>query len=476
MKSFSRIAAVLLLTLGLSGEGFAQQPVYDLATCIDMAVQNNIGLKVAKLGISMQENNLWQARTAMLPTLNANASHGYNWGQTIDLYTNQFASERVQTNNFYLQSGVTLFNGFRLLNLAAQQHATLMAKRYECDKTLNDIILNVATAYLQVLYSSEQLAVAKGQLTITLQQVKRMSQMVEEGMRPKGELLTLEAQLASEEASVVRAENTLDMAYLTLSQLMNIQQGTSFSVMKPAESEGSVSETVLLSPVEIFNYANDHLPQLKSAEMGVKGADAGLKAAQGGVWPSLHLSASMGTGFSGARKDYSYTLAGFQPNGMFTSGLDTVYAPVLDVNESLRPFGKQLNDNFNQSVALYLTIPLFNNLQTHTAVKNAELTLANARYNLEMQQQQLMQEIQQAHADAAGALKSWEAAKKSWEALKESFLYAEERYNVGMISSLEFNEAKNRLMATESQMIGARYEYIFKTKLLDFYMGKEISL
>ncbi len=455
---------------------YGQTPVYDLSACIDLAIGNNIGLKVARLGVEMQKNSMQQARAAMLPTLNANASHGYNWGQTVDLYTNQFASERVQTNNFYVQSGVTIFNGFRLLNIAAQQHAGLTAKRLDCDKATNDIMLNVATAYLQVLYNTEQLAVAEGQRTITQQQVARIEQLVESGMRPRGELLTLEAQLASEEANVVRAENQLAMSYLILSQLLNLDPGTEFLVMKPESTGKEPTETLLLSPVDIYKYANDHLPQIQSAEMQVKMADLGLKAARGGMWPSLHLTASMGTGFSGARKDYTYSIAGFEPNGMFTSGFDTVYAPVLDVQEALRPFGKQLNDNFNQSVAVYLTVPLFNGLQNQTSIKNAELSLANARFNSELQQQQLFQEIQQAHADAAAALKTYLAAKKSWEALKESFLYAEERFNVGMVGSLEFNEAKNRLMAAEAQMLGARYEYIFKTSLLDFYMGKEITL
>lgn len=455
---------------------FGQTPVYDLSTCIDLAVQNNIGLKVARLGVEMQKNNMQQARAAMLPTLNANASHGYNWGQTVDLYTNQFASERVQTNNFYVQSGVTLFNGFRLLNIAAQQHAGLTAKRLDCDKAANDIMLNVATAYLQVLYNTEQLAVAEGQCSITRQQVNRIKQLVETGMRPKGELLTLEAQLASEEANVVRAENLLSMSYLILSQLLNLDPGTTFLVMKPESTGNEPNENMLLSPVEIFRYANDHLPQVQSAELQVRMADLGLKAAKGGVWPSLHLNASMGTGFSGARKDYTYSVAGFEPNGMFTSGFDTVYAPVLDVQEALRPFGKQLNDNFNQSVAVYLTVPIFNGLQNQTSIRNAELNLANARFNRELQQQQLLQEIQQAHADAGAALKTYMAARKSWEALKESFSYAEERFNVGMVSSLEFNEAKNRLMASEAQMLAARYEYIFKTSLLNFYMGKDITL
>jgi outer membrane protein len=452
----------------------AQQNVYDLRKCVDLAVENNISLKMSKLGVEMQRNNYTQSRASLLPTFNANASHGYNWGQTVDLYTNQFASERVQTNNFYIQSGVTVFNGFRLLNLVNQQSLELRAKMYDCDKTRNDIMLNVATAYLQVLYCTEQLNIAQGQSDITKQQISRMEQFVDNGLRSKDELLLLEAQLASEMVTTVKAKSALDIANLTLSQIMNIPDETDFVIVKPDLGSPESTPVMLMDPQDIFLYANDHLPQIKSAEVMVKSSEAGLKAAKGAVYPSLHLSASMGTGFSGARKDYNYTLSGFEPNGMFTSSLDTVYAPVFDVSEKLRPFGDQINDNFNQSVALYLTIPLFNGLQTRTSVKNAELMAMNAQYSLELQKQQLMQEIQQAHADAAAALTSYLATKKSFEAMKESFSYAEEKYNIGLMSSTDYHDAKNRLMSAESQMLVARFELVFKSKLLDFYMGREI--
>ncbi|MFO7721771.1 MAG: TolC family protein, partial [Bacteroidales bacterium] len=444
--------------------------------CIEEAVNNNTSLKISRLNVEMQRNTLQQAKASMLPTLTANASHGYNWGQTIDLYTNQFASERVQTNNFYLQTGVTLFNGFRLLNMATQQHLNLMARQLDSDQALNDIMLNVATAYMQVLYSTEQLNVADGQLGITQQQLTRTRQLVEGGMLARGELLALEAQVAAEEVNVVRAENALDLAYLTLSQVMNLPAGSAFQIAIPGLDSLEISQTLLLTPIQIYHTALGIQPRIKASEVMVAGADAGVKAARGGALPTLFLSGSLGTGFSGARKDYTPTFSGFAPNGMFTSSFDTVYAPEFTITETLRPFGNQINDNFNQSVALYLSIPIFSGLQNHTAIKNARLSLANARYNLEIQQQQLFQEIQQAHADANAAMKNYLAAKKSLDALNESFLYASERFSVGMINSLEYNDAKNRLMAAEAQMLGARYEYIFKTRLLDFFMGKEITL
>jgi outer membrane protein len=454
----------------------AQTPVYNLQQCIDLAVNNNVSLKISRLSVEMQQGVLHQTKASMLPTLSGNASHGYNWGQTIDLYTNQFASERVQSNNFYLQSGVTVFNGFRLLNMAAQQQKTLMARKYDTDKALNDIMVNVATAYLQVLYSLEQTNISEGQLAITQMQLARTAQLVEGGMLARGDLLAIEAQLAAEEVNLIRARNAQDMAYLTLAQMMNVPPGSVFAIETPDLEKIEISQTLLLDPMQILSFALDNQPQVKSAELMVESAESGVKAAKGAALPGIFLSASLGTGYSGARKSYEYSYAGYKPNGMITSGFDTVFAPEFDITESLIPFRKQVNDNFNQSVSVYLTIPIFNGLQNATAIKNAQISLASSKYTLELEKQQLYQEIQQAHADASAALKNYQATRKSMSALKESFLYATERFNVGMINSLEYNDAKNRLIAAEAQMLSARYEVVFKTRLLEFYMGKEIHL
>lgn len=476
-RNLSLFIWIILISIMITNvPGNAQTPVYNLKQCIDLAVSNNISLKISRLNVEMQQGVLQQTKASMFPTLSGNASHGYNWGQTIDLYTNQFASERVQSNNFYLQSGVTVFNGFRLLNLASQQQKILMARKYDTDKVLNDIMVNVATAYLQVLYSLEQTNISEGQLAITQMQLARTVQLVEGGMLARGDLLAIEAQLAAEEVNLIRARNAQQMAYLTLAQMMNVAPGSEFAIETPDLEKIEMSQTLLLDPLQILSFALDNQPQVKSAELMVGSAESGIKAARGAALPAIFLSASLGTGYSGARKAYTYSYAGYKPNGMITSGFDTVFAPEFNVSESLIPFGKQINDNFNQSVSVYLTIPIFNGLQNATGIKNAQISLASSKYTLELEKQQLFQEIQQAHADASAAMKNYQATQKSMSALKEAFLYATERFNVGMINSLEYNDAKNRLIAAEAQMLSARYEVVFKTRLLEFYMGKEIHL
>lgn len=475
-KALLSILIISLTVLNPLINLYGQVAVYDLTKCIETAISNNISYKISNLDVEMQRHALTQSRASILPSLSVNASHGYNWGQTVDLYTNEFATERVQTNNFYIQSGFTLFNGFRLLNTVRQQHLNLMARKLDGDNTLNEIILNVSTAYMQVLYSYEQLSVSKGQVDITRQQAEQTRTMVEGGMMARGEILSIEAQLAAEEVNLVRSQNSLDMALLALSQIMNMPPGKEFEIFIPNIEDVEISGSLLLNPQHIYNMALEIQPDIKSAEINVNSAETGVQIAKGSILPSLYISASIGTGFSGARKDYSQIFAGYQPTGMFTSAFDTVYAPVFSVSESLRPFGTQLNDNFNQTVAIYLSIPIFNGLQTNTDIRRSKIAFEHAKYNLDLTKQKLLQEITQAHADAVAAFKNYEAAKKSVTALEESFKYTSEKFNIGMINSLEYNDSKNRLTAAESQMLGARYEYIFKTKLLDFYMGKDIEL
>jgi outer membrane protein len=466
-----------IFVLGLFFSANAQMKVWSLEECVQYALENNLSIMMQELNVELEKANLRQSKAMMLPDLNANATHGYNWGQTVDLYTNQFATERVQTNNFYLQTRVTLFNGFRLLNTVRQGSLSLMASKYNTDKMRNDIILNIVTAYMQVLFTYEQLKVSEGQVNLSKQQLSRTEEMVEAGAMPKGDLLSMEAQLASEELALISVENSLESAYLTLAQLMDLESDSAFTIAFPEIEPDQDSQSLMVPLNQIYNFAIENQPQIKSAELQLQSAETGIKIAKAGAWPSLILSGSLGTGYSGARKDYSDPVfTGFEPSGLFTGMGDTVFAPEFDYTEKVRPFGTQIDDNFNRSLSVYLTIPLFNGLQNHTQVQRARIARENAAYNLEIEKQFLMKDIQQAYADAKSAFKKYQAAEKSLKALKESFQYASEKFNLGMLNSVELNDAKNLLAQGESDLISAKYEYIFKTKILDFYLGKPIRL
>ncbi len=454
------------------------QENWSLERCITYAYDNNIYLKQQELSVEIAEVDLSQSKAAMYPNLNVSASHAYNYGQTIDLYTNTFATERVQSNNFYISSSITVFNGFQLLNQVRQNQLSLKASRYDLDKLKDDIALQIATAYLNILYNREYLEVARGQQEITKQQVNRTSRMVEAGTLAKGNLLTLEAQLANEELQLVNAHNQLDLAKLTLAQMLDLPDAGKFDIEDPNVSirEG---EGLLNTPQQVYALAVQNLPEIKSAELSVDISEKTLAIARGASAPSLSLNGSYGTGYSGASQE----LTGFSLNGeVDTIGytLDGsnawVGTPGYELEYDVIPFWEQIDDNLNQSVGLYLNIPIFNGMATRATINKAKLNMKNAAYNLELAKNDLYKTIQQAHADANAALNEYSATQKSLEAQKESFKYAEQKFNVGLISTTEYNEAKNMLITAESELLQAKYNYIFKKTVLDFYMGKPLKL
>ncbi|MCF8297763.1 MAG: TolC family protein [Saprospiraceae bacterium] len=451
------------------------QKIWSLRDCIDYALENNIQIKQQLLNVELNEANLLQNRANLLPNLNAGGTHVYNYGSTIDRFAGTFTTERIRSNNFYIQSQVTLFNGFQLLNAVKQNQFNLMSSKYNVDKVKDDMALAIATAYLQILYNIEMYDIAQGQLEITLQQVERTKKLVEAGTMAKGGLLTIEAQAASEELNVVNAKNQLDISYLTLIQLLDLNASESFEIEKPELSISSETPAIL-RPDQIFEFAVNNQPGIKSAEFQIKSSEKGLDIAKGSRSPSLSISGSYGTGYSGANQIGKDLVNSVVPIG-YTSGFDTVYGLYSQYSSyETKSFSNQLDDNSNYSVGLYLNIPIFNGFATKTSVTRAKIGIQNSEYNLQLQKNQLLKTIQQAHADAAAALNSFTATQKSVSALAESFKYTEQKFNVGMVNSVEYNDAKNKLITAKSQLLQAKYEYIFRTKVLDFYMGKPLNL
>lgn len=451
------------------------QAGWTLEDCIYHALENNIQIKQQKLGVEVARENLIQSRAGRFPSLNANAAHGYNFGRTVDPFTNEFATESVRSNNFSISSGMTLFGGFQIHNSILQQELELEANRFDVATMENDISLAVASAYLQILFSLELAEVAANQLEITQQQVARTSQLVEAGTLPRGSLYTVQAQAAGEELQLVNAQNQLDIAYLNLAQLLDLSNDESFQIAVP-EVTIEPGDDLSLSPMQVYQTAVVRQPDVKASEIRVSSAEKGLLIAKGARSPMLSLRGSYGTGYSGASREVVETIVG-EPRqiGLTETGVP-VFAPSIDVETRIKPFGDQLNDNLNRSLSIFLTIPIFNSFQTRSAIGRSRISLDNARLGHQLVRDQLFKTIQQAHADAQAALKRYTATETNVTALEESFRYTEQRFNVGMVNSLEYNDAKNRLTAAQSELLQAKYEYVFRVKVLDFYLGNPITI
>ena len=460
------------------------QEVWTLEKCVEYALTNNIQVKQQLLQVKGQQASLQQDKLSILPSLNAGASHGYNFGQTVDRYTNEFATDRVQTDNFYLGSSVTLFDGFQKINQVKQRKLDLEASQFDTDKFMDDISLAIATGYLQILFYKELLITAESQLASTELQSKRLKNLVDAGAVAQGDYFTLEAQKSAENSQVVSARNNLDIAYLTLSQMLDLPTTEGFVIESP-DLEMSLQPT-LVSPDQIYGYALETQPSVKSAESRVKSSEVGLSLAQGMQSPSLILQGSLASGYSGAAqilKSYTPYIpdvnttapVGFIPDANGQPAQQVWTFAGTSVYET-KPFNDQFNDNFNKSVALNLNVPIFNGWATRTAISKAKINVENQKYNLELTKLELRKTIQQAYADAKAALNNYEATTIGVNAARESFRYADQKFEVGALNSVDYNNSKKDLEKAESDQLRAKYEFIFKSTVLDFYMGKPLSL
>lgn len=468
---------ILFFSFLLSVQLQAQEnKIWSLEECINYALENNIDVKKQSLNINLQEEELLQSKLGILPNVNGFVSHGYNWGQRVDPFTNEFATDRVRSNNLFLSADVNLFSGLQQLNTIKRNRLNLLASQYDVDYYRDEISITVATQYLNTLFYIEVVEIAKNQLDITNQQVDRTSKLVEAGTLAKGDLLTIEAQQASEEYSIITAENDLKLSYLTLAQLLELDTPEGFEIEKP--ELGLINQPDILSPNQIYTTAVENRPEIKSAEYRVESSESDLSIARGNFYPRLTLNGSWGSGYSGANQvgqnPFTYT----EQIAQTASGEAVFPLQPYTGYESYttKAFNDQFQDNKNTSAALNLSIPIFNGWTARSNVARAKIGIQNANLDLELQKNNLNKTIQQAYNDALAANNQHQAAEKKVNATSESFKYAEQKFNVGLINSVEYNDAKKEYNNALSQLIQAKYDFVFRNTIIDFYLGKPLTL
>jgi outer membrane protein len=450
---------------------------WTLEECINYALSNNIDIKKQVLSVENQNDQLLQSKLGVLPSLNAGATHGYNWGNTVDRYTNQFATTRVQSNNFYLGTQFNLFQGLQQINRINKNKLDWMATQYDLDLLMDNISIAVAGFYLDILYNQEIYRVAGDQLDVTKLQVNRMQKMVDAGTLARGDLLTLEAQAATEESQLVQAENNLVLSYLSLQQLIDLPVTDSFRVETPVLKQIEAPQ-VVLTPQDVYQTALTKRPEIKSAEYRVQSAEKGISYAYGYLSPILSFNGSWATGYSGAAKTGSEPIQQLYENaGYVQSTLEPItLVQTVDSKYTVIPFNNQLHDNQNKSLSLTLQIPIYNGWQAQTAISQAKIMKEEADLTLQKAKLDLNQTIQKSYADAVAALKNYNASEKKLQAQKEAFKYAEQKLGVGLVTTVQYNDTKKELTKAESEMLQAKYRFIYTTTVLDFYMGNPLSL
>jgi len=450
IKRFFLFIIIFTSTLFINSSA---QEKWSLEDCVLYALKNNIQIKQQQLNAQSYDNTLFQSKMNLLPSLNANGSVSQNFGRALDATTYQFYDQTIKSSSFSVNSSVTLFNGLQQYNTVKQNEFNLLASMQDAERIKNDISLLIAGSYLQILMDMELLEVAENQLEITQQQVDRTNKLVEAGSLAKGALLEIQSQAASEELRVISAQNSLEISYLTLTQYLDLDSAEGFDIIVP-ELDQIVDQPLSMTIGSVFDEARSFLPQVKSAEYMLESARKNVDLARGARSPRLTLTGAYGSSYSDIRK---------------------LYDPVTFVAQDY-PFSDQMKDNANTVIALGMSVPIFNGWMVNTYISNARLGLMNSRLQLENTENILYKDIQKAFTDAVAARKRYFATEQALIAMEESFRYTEERFEVGLVNTVDYNLEKNRLTATQSDLLQSKYDFIFRTKILDFYRGLPLSL
>jgi len=443
MKSIFIITIALLLA---SWGPLDAQKEWSLEDCIRYAIDHNIQIKQQTIQTKVQKNTLEQSKLSLLPTVAGQASHDYSFGRALDQTTYDFHNQTLRSNYFYLGGRTDLFTGLQNLNTIQKNKYELLAGEQDLQRIRDNVSLSVALAYLQILLNKELVTATENQLNTTREQITKTGIMIDAGSMARGNLLQIEAQAAQEEVTLVNMLNQLDISYLNLTQLLELETTEGFEIVVP---DIHVEETATIDGniEEIYTLAVQSRPEIRSSEMKLTASEYALRIAKGARSPSISMSHNFGTRYS--------HIANFPGQ---------------------QSFEDQLKNNKNYGLGFSMSITILNGWLVNKNIANSKLAVENSQFTLEGARKELYKNIQQAYADAVAALKKYNASSKAVKSSEESFRYTEQKFNVGMITPVDYNAAKTQLLNAQSEMSQAKYEYIFKIKVLDFYKGLPLTL
>lgn len=456
--------------------------VWTLRECVDYALANNLTVERSVYNVESSEIDHGQARWAMAPSLNASGSYGYNWGRSINPVTNLFTTREITSLSPNANSSVTLFNGLRIQNTIRQTASGLEASQADLEKSKNDVILTVINFYITVVFNKELLENARFQLSSSQQQLDRTVKQVEAGAVPKSNQLNLDAQVATNELNVINRENALNLSLLQLKQALQIPASQSFDIEVPAISV----EDLLLesSREEIYQMALQSLPEVRSAKLRVQSSYYAVKAAKGSLYPRLSLNASVNSNYSSANDDARYQVDGSTTSIVQIGSVDVggivypVTSPVSSPNivQIADGYGykDQLQDNIFRSAGISLSIPILNGMQTRYNIRRQTINRQLAEITLKQTENTLRQNVETAYNDAFAASKTYSSSMKQVQAREEAFRMTKQRFEIGAANFVEYQVSENDLFQSKSDLSRAKYDFIFKKRLLDFYQGKPI--
>ena len=437
---------LVLFTAHYSLFTVAQQHLWSLPECCDYAVAHNISIKQQQNQRRQQELQLSTAKNSRLPDLSASANQNFSFGRGLTA-ENTYSNTNTSSTSFSLGTSIPIFTGFQIPNQIKLNQLNLEAATADLEKAKNDIRMQVAQAYVQILYDMEIAEVAHRQIGIDSAQVARLQAFVKNGKASEAELSQQKATLANSRLTATQADNNTRLAILTLTQLLELPTPDNFSIVRPNLDEivGLAELDRLVTPDQVYAEALGVKPEILSQQLRLKGTEHSIKIAQAGNYPTLSLSGGLGTNY--------YTTSGFKSDN----------------------FSTQLKNNFSQYVGLNLNVPIFNRFQTRNNIRSARIDLENQQLQLENTKKTLYKEIQQVYYNALNAQTKEKSSKEAVNSSKDAFTLMQAKYENGKATITEFNESKNNYLKSESDLVQARYENLYQHALLEFYRGKELS-
>lgn len=461
----------LILSGTISG-----QEEWPLEMCINYALENNLTIKQAELSVDFATLDQSQAKHSRYPNLNASASVNSNFGRSIDPSLDAFVTSNFISNGVSISSGVTLFNGFRIANSIKKSNIDKRSSELDLDQTKRDISLGVANNYLNALFADENLAIAISQLETSKEQLSQIERLISAGVRPSNEALDILAQIANNEQMVISAENSKVNALLGLKQLLRLDPDVVMILQAPSNV---IVETDpdLLKFNEVYNAALQSQPNVKAGDLRVESALISKKISKAGLMPSVSAFGSISSNYSNQGR----TIDGFTTSLIDQPIVINNIPTVIQLEQQQptfvdNPYFDQLNENLSYGVGVSASFPIYNNNVNKLNIERSSLNIINAETQSEQIRQNLKTTVQQALTDAKASKRKLNASIKSVEAQRASFNNAEKKFNAGTINSFEYTTQKNALAQAEVNAILSKYEYLFASKIIDFYMGKTIKI
>ena len=470
-------SAIVIL---ISGAVRAQDSLWTLQRTIKYAVDNNLDIKQSVLNERLARLQLLQSQLSQLPNASASADIGRSYGRSIDPTTNQFINQGYTFSGLSGNVDVLLFGWFQKRNTISQNKLLTKAATADVDQLKDNVSLNVATAFLRILMAREQIKVQENQLKFSLKQKEQTEYFVKAGRSPELDLAQMQAQVATDSSAYFSTIASYQQSLLDMKAIMNFEISAPYTAIAPDVNNIPLAELGTLDPEQVYLQAQDHFGSVRSSQLRIDAAQKSLAVYRGALYPQLSLAGQFGTNYSSTLKEITGAqFMQYTPNGQIVDVNGTAFnvqEPVYNLTTKTTPFGDQFSNNFRQTVALSLTIPLFNGWTSRTNVDRAKVDVQSKELTMQATKLKLKQDVYKAYYDAKVAVQKYYAAARADEASGRAYTYAQKRYELGLMNALELLTTQNNSLKATSDALSAKYDMLFKLKVIDYYLGKEIKL